>query len=81
MQPLIHPRNFAGVGGQTEVVGGDGLDVGSVGVEVAAKVQPLFRIGDLLKDIIFVVQCLVQGDVAGQKWEGSVLRHDWIFGG
>ena len=77
MQPLVHPRDAARLSGQPEMVGRDGLHVGRVEMEVAAKVQPLFRIGEFPEDVMSAIQSLLQVDLALQDGGECRVRNQW----
>ena len=77
MQPLVRPRDAARLSGQPGVVGRDGLHVGRVEMKVAAKVQPLFRIGEFLEDVIFAIQSLLQGNLALQDGGKCRVGNQW----
>ena len=46
-------------------------------MKVAAKVQPLFRIGEFLEDVIFAIQSLLQGNLALQDGGKCRVGNQW----
>lgn len=69
MQPFVDPWDSARLFGNSEVVRFNGFNFLSVGVQIPAKLQSLFGIGELFKDVILGLQRFRQCYFAPQQRE------------